>query len=140
MMSVHRSGLGVAGVYTHDVAETKVKTDDADRRGSTKFPLLVTMEPGTETHEQDTRSVCPETLETIQRAFRRPPSRRHDTVGLEHLLLADHRRAARAAQLAGAAPTSPSLRQQRDRRARRAFAPVPGSGAVEPEPTVASTG
>ena len=44
MMSVHRSGLGVAGVYTHDVAETKLK---ATRQVAEEhaFPLLVTMEP-----------------------------------------------------------------------------------------------
>ena len=44
MMSVHRSGLGVAGVYTHDVAETKLK---ATRQAAEEheYPLLVTMEP-----------------------------------------------------------------------------------------------
>lgn len=44
MMSVHRSGLGVAGVFTHDVAETKVRATErlaADH----EYPLLVTMEP-----------------------------------------------------------------------------------------------
>jgi ATP-dependent Clp protease adaptor protein ClpS len=44
MMSVHRSGLGVAGVYTHDVAETKVKATK-DLAEQHEFPLLVTMEP-----------------------------------------------------------------------------------------------
>jgi ATP-dependent Clp protease adaptor protein ClpS len=44
MMSVHQSGLGVAGVYTRDVAETKLATTRqmAEER---EFPLLVTMEP-----------------------------------------------------------------------------------------------
>jgi ATP-dependent Clp protease adaptor protein ClpS len=44
MISVHRSGTGVAGVYTHDVAETKLK---AARQAAEEheFPLLVTMEP-----------------------------------------------------------------------------------------------
>jgi ATP-dependent Clp protease adaptor protein ClpS len=44
MMSVHRSGIGVAGIYTHDVAETKLKKTRqmAEER---EFPLLVTMEP-----------------------------------------------------------------------------------------------
>ena len=44
MMSVHRSGLGVAGIFTHDVAETKVKAtkETAEQH---EFPLLVTMEP-----------------------------------------------------------------------------------------------
>lgn len=49
MMSVHRSGLGVAGVYTHDVAETKVKTTQ-QMAEEQEFPLLVTMEPEPE-HE-----------------------------------------------------------------------------------------
>ncbi len=44
MMSVHKSGMGVAGVYTHDVAETKVKTTQ-QLAEEHEFPLLVTMEP-----------------------------------------------------------------------------------------------
>src|SRR5687767_4623282 len=49
MMSVHRSGLGVAGVYTHDVADTKVKAT-RQMAEEQEFPLLVTMEPEPE-HE-----------------------------------------------------------------------------------------
>jgi ATP-dependent Clp protease adaptor protein ClpS len=44
MMSVHQSGLGVAGIFTHDVAETKVKTTK-NLAEEHEFPLLVTMEP-----------------------------------------------------------------------------------------------
>ena len=44
MMSVHRTGLGLAGIYTRDVAETKVKTTKALAEEH-EFPLLVTMEP-----------------------------------------------------------------------------------------------
>ncbi len=44
MMSVHRSGMGVAGVYTHDVAETKLKAT-RQLAEDHEFPLLVTMEP-----------------------------------------------------------------------------------------------
>ncbi len=44
MMSVHRSGLGVAGVYTHDVAETKMKSARQVAEEH-EFPLLITMEP-----------------------------------------------------------------------------------------------
>src|ERR671914_217755 len=40
MLSVHRSGLGVAGIYTHDVAETKLKTTK-NLAEQHEFPLLV---------------------------------------------------------------------------------------------------
>jgi len=50
MLAVHRSGLGVAGVYTHDVAETKLKTT-RQMAEQHEFPLLVTMEPEPATHE-----------------------------------------------------------------------------------------
>jgi ATP-dependent Clp protease adaptor protein ClpS len=44
MMSVHRSGLGVAGIFTRDVAETKVNATQKLAEEH-EFPLLVTMEP-----------------------------------------------------------------------------------------------
>jgi len=44
MMNVHRSGLGIAGVYTHDVAATKV-TSAKHLAEQHEYPLLVTMEP-----------------------------------------------------------------------------------------------
>lgn len=47
MMSVHQSGLGVAGIFTHEVAETKVKAT-MKLAEQHEFPLLVTMEPETE--------------------------------------------------------------------------------------------
>jgi ATP-dependent Clp protease adaptor protein ClpS len=47
MMSVHQSGLGVAGIYTHDVAQTKLRAA-RDRADEHEFPLLVTMEPDVE--------------------------------------------------------------------------------------------
>ena len=55
-----------------------------------EFPLLVTMEPDAEDPNMSKTPVpfAPETLETIQRAFRMAADRRHDDVGLEHLLLA----------------------------------------------------
>ncbi len=44
MLTVHRGGKGVAGVYTKEIAETKANQamDRARERG---FPLLVTTEP-----------------------------------------------------------------------------------------------
>ena len=44
MMSVHQSGLGTAGIFTRDVAETKVKATK-ELAEEHEFPLLVTMEP-----------------------------------------------------------------------------------------------
>ncbi len=43
MMNVHQQGIGVAGVYTYEIAEAKVEkvTDLAQTR---EFPLLCTME------------------------------------------------------------------------------------------------
>ena len=44
MMAVHTQGKGLCGVYTYDIAETKVQTviDLAREHG---FPLKATMEP-----------------------------------------------------------------------------------------------
>lgn len=44
MLSVHQTGIGVAGIYTHDVAETKVKAT-RQLADAHEFPLLVTLEP-----------------------------------------------------------------------------------------------
>src|SRR5437660_22825 len=44
MLNVHRNGLGVAGVYTFEVAETKInKTHEMARKN--EYPLKLTMEP-----------------------------------------------------------------------------------------------
>lgn len=44
MLHVHTSGVGVAGVFTHDVAETKVEKVKALAKEH-QYPLLCTMEP-----------------------------------------------------------------------------------------------
>lgn len=44
MMHVHHSGLGVAGIFTHDVADTKMRATKTAAEQH-EFPLLVTMEP-----------------------------------------------------------------------------------------------
>jgi ATP-dependent Clp protease adaptor protein ClpS len=47
MMHVHQSGVGVAGLFTRDVAETKVKATQKLAEQN-EFPLLVTLEPDPE--------------------------------------------------------------------------------------------
>ncbi|MCX7807661.1 MAG: ATP-dependent Clp protease adaptor ClpS [Deltaproteobacteria bacterium] len=44
MLHVHHNGIGVAGIYTKEVAETKIHIVNklAEKQG---FPLLLTMEP-----------------------------------------------------------------------------------------------
>src|SRR4029078_9282595 len=44
MLNVHRNGLGVAGVYTYEVAETKINKTHALAKEH-EFPLKLTMEP-----------------------------------------------------------------------------------------------
>lgn len=51
MMHVHQQGIGVAGLFTRDVAETKVKATQqlAEQH---EYPLLVTIEPDAEDGRQ----------------------------------------------------------------------------------------
>jgi len=44
MMAVHRGGVGVAGVFTRDVAETKARVTQQYAEQQ-EFPLRVTTEP-----------------------------------------------------------------------------------------------
>ncbi|MEK8023893.1 MAG: ATP-dependent Clp protease adaptor ClpS [Candidatus Hydrogenedentota bacterium] len=44
MLHVHHNGIGVAGVYTYEVAETRVSRVMAMAKEA-QFPLLCTMEP-----------------------------------------------------------------------------------------------
>ncbi|HYS25999.1 MAG TPA: ATP-dependent Clp protease ATP-binding subunit ClpA, partial [Vicinamibacterales bacterium] len=80
---------------------------------------------------------APETLETIQRAFRLATDRRHDTVGLEHLLRAITEEPQARALLATCGVNLDALRTQVDEVLVKAFTPVPAASAVEPEPSVA---
>jgi ATP-dependent Clp protease adaptor protein ClpS len=44
MLHVHHSGIGVAGLYTREVAETKIRTVEQLAREH-EFPLRLSMEP-----------------------------------------------------------------------------------------------
>jgi ATP-dependent Clp protease adaptor protein ClpS len=44
MLDVHRKGVGVAGVYSRDVAETKVQRV-LDMARQAQYPLMCSMEP-----------------------------------------------------------------------------------------------
>lgn len=44
MLHVHTRGVGVAGVYTHDVAQTKIRQTEGLAREH-EFPLRLSMEP-----------------------------------------------------------------------------------------------
>ncbi|QQR88889.1 MAG: ATP-dependent Clp protease adaptor ClpS [Myxococcales bacterium] len=44
MLQVHTSGSGVAGIYTHEIAETKIHTVDTLAKEN-EFPLKLSLEP-----------------------------------------------------------------------------------------------
>jgi ATP-dependent Clp protease adaptor protein ClpS len=44
MLNVHHKGVGVAGAYSHEIAETKISQVD-DYSKSHEYPLKLTMEP-----------------------------------------------------------------------------------------------
>jgi ATP-dependent Clp protease ATP-binding subunit ClpA len=76
-----------------------------------------------------------ETLETVQRAFREARARRHDAVGLEHLLVALTQESSARRILAACGANVDGLRSQAVDVLERGYPPVPGSGKIEPEPT-----
>jgi ATP-dependent Clp protease ATP-binding subunit ClpA len=77
-----------------------------------------------------------ETLESIQRAFRLATDLRHDSVGLEHLLISllDEKQARSVLTACGA--QLDSLKKDLMEILARAFTPVPAPSSVEPEPTL----
>ena len=78
---------------------------------------------------------APETLETIQRAFRLATERRHDAVSLEHLLRAitDEQHGRHVLAMCGV--DLEALRRQVDEVLAKAFTPVPPPNPPDPEPT-----
>ena len=79
---------------------------------------------------------APETLETIQRAFRLATERRHDAVSLEHLLRAIIDETFGREVLAICGADLDVLRRQVDEVLAKAFTPVPSPGTSDPEPTI----
>ena len=82
MLHVHNHGRGVAGVYTHEIAETKVAQVHLLARKN-DHPLMASMEP-----EETTTMLSEELKETINSAIEDTQRRRHEYLTLEHLLLA----------------------------------------------------
>ncbi len=79
---------------------------------------------------------APETLETIQRAFRVASDRRHDIVGLEHLLLAALEEPEAREVLGACGVDMDALRTQLDAVLVEAFPEMPASTKVQPEPSL----
>ena len=79
---------------------------------------------------------APETLESVQRAFRLATDRRHDTVGLEHLLLSLTRESHARGILTACGVDLARLDTQLEGVLATAFTPVAGTRAVEAEPSL----
>jgi ATP-dependent Clp protease ATP-binding subunit ClpA len=79
---------------------------------------------------------APETLESIRRAFRLAADRRHDLVGLEHLLYALIEDPQARQLLTTCHVDLAMLGRDLDEVLERSFTPVPGKKAVKPESTI----
>jgi ATP-dependent Clp protease ATP-binding subunit ClpA len=79
---------------------------------------------------------APETLESIRRAFRLAADRRHDLVGLEHLLYALIEDPQARQLLSTCGVDLPQLGRDLDEVLAKSFSPVPGKKAVKPESTI----
>ena len=79
---------------------------------------------------------APETLESIRRAFRLAADRRHDLVGLEHLLYALIEDPQARQLLSTCSVDLPQLGRDLDEVLNKSFSPVPGKKAVKPESTI----
>ena len=79
---------------------------------------------------------APETLESIRRAFRMAADRRHDLVGLEHLLYALIEDPQARQLMTTCRVDLPQLGRDLDEVLSKSFSPVPGKKAVKPESTI----
>jgi ATP-dependent Clp protease ATP-binding subunit ClpA len=79
---------------------------------------------------------APATLESIRRAFRMAADRRHDLVGLEHLLYALIEDPQARQLMTSCRVDLPQLGRDLDEVLNKSFSPVPGKKAVKPESTI----
>ena len=79
---------------------------------------------------------APETLESIRRAFRIAADRRHDLVGLEHLLYALIEDPQARHLLGSCSVDLPRLGRELEDVLSKSFSPVPGKKMVKPESTI----
>jgi ATP-dependent Clp protease ATP-binding subunit ClpA len=79
---------------------------------------------------------APETLESIRRAFRLASDRRHDLVGLEHLLYALIEDPQARTLLTSCSVDLAQLGRDLDEVLSKSFSPVPGKKTVKPESTI----
>jgi ATP-dependent Clp protease ATP-binding subunit ClpA len=79
---------------------------------------------------------APETLETMKRAFRLAADRRHEEVGLEHLLLSITDEPQGKQVLTSCGANLDLLRRQLTEVLTKAYTPVPAATSIEPEPTL----
>src|SRR5262245_19090774 len=79
---------------------------------------------------------APETLESIRRAFRLASDRRHDLVGLEHLLYALIEDPQARQLLTSCSVDLAQLGRDLDEVLNKSFSPVPGKKTVKPESTI----
>jgi ATP-dependent Clp protease adaptor protein ClpS len=52
MLNIHQTGAGIAGIYTHEIAETKVQ-QVMELAQQNEYPLQCTMEPDDDGKEED---------------------------------------------------------------------------------------
>ena len=80
MLHVHKKGIGVAGVYTYEIAETKVALVENLARAA---------RISSEVHDgRGLRMISKELEATLNGALKEAKTRRHEYVCLEHLLFA----------------------------------------------------
>ena len=138
MMHVHQAGVGVAGLFTRDVAETKVKATAAAGR-TARIPVARHHRAGFRRTTRMSRTpvpFAPDTLESIRRAFRVASDRRHDLVSLEHMLHALVEDPQAREILTRCRVNLANLRTDLEEVLDRAFTPVPGKKSVKPESTL----